>query len=563
MTACLLAGGIGLAYAMFVLGPAFLDQGSAYWQRPVGLAGGSFDMKTNLSGYYWIMLDHWRWPLLWLPHVDTPAGMNAYQFDSMPGLALLAKLLHSLGLGAINLYPEWIVGTFVLNAIALTLLVRALGRRTLLACIVSAGFGVLSPLVHYRYGHSALMAQFFPILALAWYFEARQSTARVSRYIAALLVLCFVIATLNLYVYVMTAAIVAAALIQLTLDRRLSVAGCIASFIGLLLVAFVPVWSFGALGDPNLRAATVPFGYNSMNLMSPFWPQSSGLFRWTGWFYLTRGLIGATPGQWEGYDYLGAGTLLLVLIALGLGFRALPAQISKHWVLACCLFVLTIWAVSDKIYFGPALLASYPVPQVLDGTVLAWFRASGRFFWPVGWMITAFGIAVALTALRPRIALAVTIVALLLQWGDVSYLRDRIMQVVHTPATSEFGSQAAADRIETEIIAHHRLVILPSFYCRREQNTGRDRDTDVADLEAEYMAARSNVDVRHPKGSRPSYDCTDDRAEDVARLAGDGVLIDFPVPSPEEDRTADVQRELSCWRANMAWICTAKPTAAH
>ena len=336
-SACLLAGSIGLAYAMLMLGPGFLNQASVYWQRPVGLAGGPFDMKTNLSGYYWVVQDSWRWPLLWLPHVNTPDGMNAYQFDSMPGLAVLAKLLRSLSFGTINLYPEWIVGTIAANAIALTLLVRALGRRCLLACIVSAGFGVLAPIVHYRFGHSALMAQFFPILALALYFEARKPSAALSRYLAGLLVLCFVIATINLYMYVMTTAIAAAALVQLALDRRLGLVGFAANFVGLLLAAFIPVWAFGAFADPNLRAVTVPFGYNSMNLMSPFWPQSSGLFRWTGSFYLTRGSIGATPGQWEGYAYLGVGAVLLIVLAAALRFRLLPAQIRKHWVLVCSL----------------------------------------------------------------------------------------------------------------------------------------------------------------------------------------------------------------------------------
>src|SRR4051812_40696848 len=107
-SACLFAGCIGLAYAMLMLGPAFLDQSSTYWQRPVGMVGGGgpLDLKSNLAGYFWIVQDGWRWPLIWLPHVDTPAGINAYQFDSMPGLALFAKIMRSLSLGTINLYPE-------------------------------------------------------------------------------------------------------------------------------------------------------------------------------------------------------------------------------------------------------------------------------------------------------------------------------------------------------------------------------------------------------------------------------------------------------------------------
>ena len=177
-------------------------------------------------------------------------------------------------------------------------------------------------------------------------------------------------------------------------------------------------------------------------------------------------------------------------------------------------------------------------------------------------MLTAFGIAGVMTALRPRTALAVTVAALLLQWGDVSYMRGRIAEIVHNPAPSEFGSQAAAQRVYDEIAARGRLVVLPTFYCRPDPMAGRNRDVDIADVEAEFMAARANVDVWHPKGSRPAFGCTADRDEDVARLVGHGVLIDFPIEGPE-DRTADVRRELSCWQANVAWVCTAKAATVH
>jgi ABC-type uncharacterized transport system permease subunit len=56
-------------------------------------------------------------------------------------------------------------------------------------------------------------------------------------------------------------------------------------------------------------------------------------------------------------------------------------------------------------------------------------------------MVTAFRIATVTAALRTRVALAVVIVALLLQWGDVSYMRHLTAEMVRTPAPSEFGSQ--------------------------------------------------------------------------------------------------------------------------
>lgn len=561
-TACLLAGLIGFVYALVLLGPGFLDQHSIYWQRPVGLAGGPYDMKNNLAGYFWVLQETWRWPLLWLSNVDTPDGMNAYQFDSMPGLTLIAKVLRSLSLGTHNLYPAWIIAALVLNAVALVSLVRALGQRGLLATILAACLGILAPAVHFRYGHSALMAHYFPIFALAIYFHARDPAERPRRHIAMLLVLCFVLATINLYMYVMTAAIAAAAFLQFAVERRITLVACATSIAVLLLVAFVPTWAFGALDDPNLRAVTVPFGYNSMNLMAPFWPQSSGLLRWTGLYAFTRGSIGATAGQWEGYTYLGAGALLLIGVATALRLGALPGQIRRHWVLAAALLLLTLWAISNHIYAGSVLLLTYPVPSVLENTVFAWFRASGRFFWPMGWMLTALGVVVVIGSLRPRMALTAAAAAILLQVADVSYMANQIADMVRHPAPSRFGSQDNVDRIVREISARGRLVVLPSFSCRPDPYSLANTDVQVATLEVEYLAARANADVRHPKGSRPAYECEEERTKDLAQLVGNGVLVAIPFAG-EGDRTAEARRALSCWQAEIAWICTAGPGAAR
>lgn len=555
--ACLLAGCIGFVYALLLFGPGFAGGSSVYWQRPVGLVGGPIDMKINLSGYYWIVHSGWHWPLLWLPHLDAPYGLNAYQFDSVPGLALIGKLLDSLFSTTINLYPAWFVGVITANSIALTMLVRALGQRSLLAAVVSAGFGALVPIVHFRFGHPSLMAQFLPVLALAFCLELKNSPASRLRCIGALLALCLVAATVNLYIYVMTAAIAASGLIQLSFDRHLHILSCLANLVGCLFAGFVPVWAFGALGDPNLRGVTVPFGYNSMNLLSPFWPQSSGLFHWTGWYFLTRGLIGATPGQWEGYAYLGSGALLLLLIALILCRRSLPGQIRKNWVLACSLLLLTVWALSSKIYLGPILVASYPVPDLLAHTLLAWFRASGRFFWPVAWLATALGIAGTIGALRPRVALVVAMLALLLQWTDVSLLRNRISEVTRTPAPSAFGSQTVADRVFNEIAARRRVAVIPSFACRAGAWDHANGEVDVADAEAQLMAARANADMRRPTGARSDYDCARETEQDVTSLAGDGVLIALTLPTTQ-DRTEEARRELACWQMAVGWVCTSK-----
>jgi hypothetical protein len=122
---------------------------------------------------------------------------------------------------------------------------------------------------------------------------------------------------------------------------------------------------------------TVPFGEHSMNLLAPFWPQTSGALHWTGVYLLTRGSIGATNGQYGGYRYLGLGALLLVAVAAVRSGRAMPDLLRRNWALALALFVLTAWAVSNRICLGPMLIASHPLPN--------WLLSTGwRGFVPAG-----------------------------------------------------------------------------------------------------------------------------------------------------------------------------------
>ena len=53
------------------------------------------------------------------------------------------------------------------------------------------------------------------------------------------------------------------------------------------------------------------FVFFSMNLLSPFWPQRSGVFG------ADLPILDGTGGEYQGYNWLGAGVMLLLLVALG------------------------------------------------------------------------------------------------------------------------------------------------------------------------------------------------------------------------------------------------------
>src|SRR5262249_3960839 len=135
----------------------------------------------------------------------------------------------------------------------------------------------------------------------------------------------------HLYIYVMTSAIAAAAFLQAIINRRTSLWCGIISIAVLPLAGIVSLWFLGLFDSGNLLDTQgLGYGVNSMNVVSPFWPQTSGLFRWTGIYWLTRGSVGATTGQYEGSDYLGSGALLLLGITIWRDMDRIPSALKKY-----------------------------------------------------------------------------------------------------------------------------------------------------------------------------------------------------------------------------------------
>ena len=496
---------LGLGYALVLLGPAGAFGAAPFWALPRGLIGGALDIRNTLAGYWWFVQEGWRWPLFALSNPDWPRGANAELFDIVPVVAILGKLLHTGLALKVNPYPCWVTFCLMMNAASLAALVRGLGQRSALGAVLAGAFGAMAPVVQHRFGHLSLMAHWLPVLALALYCHAkpRRFDARAT---AGVVGLCLLASFVHLYLYVMTAAIAAAAVLQAMLDRRLSPVRGVFAVVLLVLAGIVPLWAFGLFEGWNLAGVSGDFSRYSMNLVSPFWPQSSGLFGWTGSYWLTRGSIGATPGQYEGFDYLGAGALLLILLALPAEACRLGAALSRHTALAIAFAVLTAWALSNRIYFGPYLLVSYQPPQFLADTVLSWFRSCGRFFWPVGWFLVGLGIARAPARFRPAPAVAIAALALLLQWTDVAPWRARFATLFATPPVSAFGTPADAMRVARAIEAAGAVVVVPPVFC---SSAGADYDSplNVAALEVQLMAARANARMPSVYLSRVPPDC--------------------------------------------------------
>jgi hypothetical protein len=154
--------------------------------------------------------------------------------------------------------------------------------------------------------------------------------------------------------------------------------------------AFFTMWGTGYFwerGEVGFREGaglfgppTLGYGKYSMNLLSPWVPQWSGIFPHGASFFgasegpLGDAIIDATGGQYEGYQYLGVGVLLLASEAILLERQHVGANARRYWGLITALCVLSVLALTHRVYFGRwGLQLTENIPLILDH-----LRNSGR-----------------------------------------------------------------------------------------------------------------------------------------------------------------------------------------
>jgi len=243
------------------------------------------------------------------------------------------------------------------------------------------------------------------------------------------------------------------------------------------------------------------------------------------------------------------------VIAAVTRYRSIILLVRTNGFLLVALAVLTLWALSNRIYFGPFLIVSYPLPDLFLTTLGSWFRSSGRFFWPVAWLIVGLGIAGALRNRQRFTMLGLFIIGVGLQWIDVSLLRSKIAVEIASAPQSAFGSRQNAAIVEDEIQSRGRVVLAPSMYCMTpDWSNYSDSAQYLAATEIQLMAARANATSNSAYLGRPNKDCERERQTTLKQLVGDGVLVAISQPK-QFDRTDEAKKFFKCQDFTLGVIC--------
>lgn len=449
---------------------SFLAGYGAYFQ------GG--DAASNVAGWLFFREDDWHFPLLHSTRLNTPEGTSIAFTDSIPLLALLLKPLHSWLPEGFHYFGMWHAFCYLLQAGAAVFLLRSLNVRHLPGALLAAAFALTWPALTHRMGHTALMTHGVLLVALGLYFRGLNSaTWSMKRTGTAFIALSCAALLIHPYLLAMVYPLFIAFLASQWLSCRLSIKQALLWAAYSLATLLVLMYAGGYLVGE--RAAAEGFGIYSINLTGPF----------------CGGMLceeaNATGGQGEGYNYFGAGALLLILIALVTHGRGLLRAAPRHLPLLLVLIGFALYAVSNRIYFGQHALLEIPLPSSLE-SILGVFRVSGRFFWPVGYCLLFVSLAVLLR--RPGvIMLVIMLAALLLQWQDTRELREQVQSQARLPDNLDLDPWRPA------LAGLDGIDIYPAYGCS---------DTPPDDhLRYQYIAASLGLTINSAYSARSSRDC--------------------------------------------------------
>lgn len=432
----------------WLLPAGFVRGVSSYWQTDVT------DATQYLSGFNTFVAEPWAWPLLKIRALNAPEGTLATFVDVIPLYASGLKLVVSRDGRPFNPFGGWIALDYLLMAVGAWWLLRE-ARLSLYAVLVAlTGFLLLMPALNGRVllGHVSLTSHWLIVFGLALYLRGGRRGRTVLGPWAALVVGAFYV---NLYICAMIALVFAADVARFGPLRgwwRTLGAGLVPSA---LILATLPLTM---LPIPHVsRAPEGGFGFYAMNVLSPF--VDGG--RLTEW--MTSGRVWFVQGHYEGYNYLGVGAMLLIGVAFVLRLVHDRGFVGRHWSVVAGCTLVTLFALSNRVYLSDRLILTWPLPPFLEWLV-GTFRASGRMFWPVGYALVCFAVITSARWLSPRWAALLLALALGCQWVDLGPLRGLVRSGLRRPADRLVDSARWDATLGPAV---RTIYLYPKFGCGR------------------------------------------------------------------------------------------------
>ena len=378
------------------------------------------DAGQHFLGWHFFRGEPWSFPIGSIQRYHYPEGTTMTFMDSIPLLGIPLKFFNSVLPEHFQYTGIWLLMSYMLQSFFTLLLLRKFTENKIIIFLGASLFVLSTIMLKRAGGHEALAGHWVLLASLYLYFESYNSKTRIKW-----LLLILATSLIHFYLLFMVLAVWAAYILSYLLISRwyriiLPLSYMLATFSALLLL----MWVVGYFTITVSDGGSVGFNLHTMNLLSPVNPIGGG----PSLGGLSNEPCGVTTffrefkayhrAQYDGYNYLGLGVLLMFVISItniipylrGVNFKKLSPLLFLS-------ILLTFISLSNKITFGDAILFEFNPPFLLDelGRLL---RAPGRVFWPVYYILTLFSIVLIIKYHDKKKSIIIITFALIIQVID-------------------------------------------------------------------------------------------------------------------------------------------------
>lgn len=370
------------------------------------------DPATFYLGWQFFRYSKWNFPVGLNPDYGIELSNSILFSDSIPFFAILFKLFSQSLPEVFQYFGFWLLLCFVLQGFFAYKLMGLITKSQII-CVLGATFFICAPPMIWRVqGHFALVAHFF-ILASLYFVLLKRLKYRIVCWVLLLVTAALV----HPYLLAIAGLLWVADVLGRYVDKTLP-AQCAAFELVIVTCAIgIACWQVGyfMIGD---GLAAGGFGHFRMNALSIF---SSENFS----YFLPS--IPMSSENREGFNYLGLGIIFLWLCIIPAmlfspkSLKVLPClfEILKAKPLVIfAILLFFLFALSNNIGIG-SIDFRIELPQSAIDTANI-FRASGRMFWPVYYLIYLVTFFVTLHIFSTKYSIFLLSIFLLIQYIDTS-----------------------------------------------------------------------------------------------------------------------------------------------
>lgn len=433
-------------FAFFlIVGPKALDPTNTLWLN-------HGDPLQHYLGWAFFQHSNWSFPPGLNPNFGLDISSSVVFSDSIPIFAILFKSFNTFLPNVFQYFGLWLFLCFVLQAFFALRLMKLVTQNIPLQ-ILGIGFFIFFPPMLWRIGmHAALTGQFLILAAL--YLNLCVSKPRNIIYWGILIAIS---ASIHFYLFAMVLALFIPFVVS-SLKSSIRIIPYAILILGMAVIVMYLCGYFAVGAYSSIGQGYGEFRFNPFALLNPRdWSK----------------ILPSNPQfnfDYEGYSYLGLGTIFLIILALLTSiFRKSPHQVTryirnyKYLIMTAC--ALTAFSLSNNVWIGQYNF-HFPLPQIFQDAANV-FRASARFIWPVLYLGIFGAIFIIIRSHPPKMATLILSSCLLIQILDTSAgwipLRKKLMTidwVVEDPLKNVIWKAFAQ---------HYKKVVYMPIHCKQEQ----------------------------------------------------------------------------------------------